>query len=250
MLFKIFIFLVFLISALHSIELKTNYQDGYPKYFINEQGELDGICVDILKLIEKKAPQIKFSAPKDLVAFKRIKSDLQHGKIDIFLGMTRTKDRESKFVYLDPPLYEVNHVIAVRADDKVDIKNFEDIRKLGANGVILTNQGTSTQRYLKKQTGLHIDSEALNLSSNLKKLLFNRGRFLYFHDLGMVSTIKKEGLTKKVRIVPSTFKKYSHYLVFSKTTPKHIVEKVESILNEISQNGELKKIVDKYFQVN
>lgn len=250
MLFKLLVFLLFLISALHALELKTNYQDGYPKYFINKQGKIDGICIDILKLIEKKAPQIKFSASKDLVAFKRIQSNLQDGTIDIFLGMTRTKERENKFIYLDPPLYEVNHVIAVRADDKVDIKSFDDIRKLGANGVILTNQGTSTQKYLNKQTGLHIDSEALNLSSNLKKLLFKRGRFLYFHDLGMVSTIKKEGLTKKIKIVPITFKKYSHYLVFSKITPPNVVKEVETILNEISQNGELKKIVDKYFQIN
>ena len=66
----------------------------------------------------------------------------------------------------------------------------------------------------------------------------------------MVSTIKKEGLTKKVRIVPATFKKYSHYLVFSKSTPPNVIKKVETILNEISKNGELKKIVDKYFQIN
>lgn len=238
-----------LTSQLNSIELKTYYQDGYPKYY-KEDSQYKGLCIEIMKLIESKSQNITFKAPDRLVKFKRIKNDLLNGKIDLFFGMTRTKKRESQYTYIDPALYEVNHVIATKKGDNVNVKNFNDIKNLGKNGLILTNQGTSTERFLKKQNGLRVDSSAHNLSANLKKLANDRGRFVYFHDLGMVSTIKKENLQTKLKIEPASFKKYSHYLAFSKSAPKEAVKEVKRIMSEIAKSGELREITDKYFHID
>ena len=104
-------------SVVQAIDLKTYYQDGYPKYFTVTEGgkqEVVGLCVDIMRLLEQKDPEIRFITQNRLVTFKRIKNDLQNGTIDVFLGMTHTPERDTQFVYVRPPLYEVNHVVAVR----------------------------------------------------------------------------------------------------------------------------------------
>lgn len=235
-----------------ALDVKTYYQDGFPKYFyksINGKKEIRGLCVEIMRLIEQKDPEIRFVAENRLVKFKRIKKDLQQGKIDVFLGMTHTKEREKQFTYIHLPLYQVNHVIAVRTNDEVKVNNFKDIRELGGQGLILSNQGTSTERFLKKQGGLLLDTGAQNLTNNLIKLLKKRGRFLYFHNLGLVSTIRDEDLTDRVRILPAVFHTYGHHLVFSNKAPKEAVEKVQRIMEEITASGELEKITRRYFQL-
>lgn len=236
-----------------SITLKTYYQDGFPKYY-SESAETDctvcGLCPEIMKLIEQKDPSIKFEAASQLVKFSRIRHDLKNGRIDVFFGMTRTPKREKQFVYLDPPLYSLKHVLAVRRDDPVLIKNFDDIRRLKDKGKILTNQGTSSEVFLKKQGGLVIDAGATNLSQNLMKLEKGRGRFIYFHDLGLVNTIKREGWGKKVKILPVLFHKYSHYLVFSRHADPAAVKIVSRVLKELAKSGELQAVINKYLSLD
>lgn len=251
--FKIvFISLLFIsfIQSLNATTLKTYYQDGFPKYYIDENKNITGLCVEIIELIKKKDPTIKIEAPKRLVKFKRIKNDLLKGDIDLFFGMTRTKQREKQFTYIEPPLYKINHVIAVRKDDNVKINGFEDIKKLTSDNIILTNQGTSTAKFLRKQGDLNLDSGAPNISVNFQKLLKKRGRFVYFHNLGMVSTVKKENLQDKIKVLPTSFKTYFHYLAFSKNVSKDVIKKVEKVMLGISQSGELEKIINKYFNIN
>lgn len=247
--FSLFIGLFIQIEA---IELKTYYQyGGYPKYFktIDKKKPYGGLCIEIMELIEKKSNnQIKFSAPERLVKFKRIKKDLEDGKIDVYLGLAKKNGREKIYNYINFPLYKVNFVLAARKDDNINIKSFNDIRDLGEEGIILMNPGTSSENFLKRQGGLKIDSGATNLSINLLKLVIKRGRFVYSHDLGLISTIKKEGLTEHIKIVPTTFTSHYHYMAFSKKIPVEVVEKIEKILYESSNNGELENILDKYFK--
>ncbi|WP_320169402.1 ABC transporter substrate-binding protein [Maridesulfovibrio sp.] len=231
--------------------LKTYYQDGFPKYYIENVDNVcvvRGLCSEIIKLIEEKAPNIKFDAPPELVKFSRIKHDLYNGVIDVFLGMTRTPSRENQFIYLDPPLYRIRHVLAMRRDDYVEIKSFNDIRRLKGNGKILTNHGTSSEKFLTKQGGLVIDAGATTLSQNLMKLDKGRGRFIYFHDLGLINTIRHGGWGKKVKILPVVFYTYSHYLVFSKHADPEAVKIVQRVLNEIAESGELQSVTAQYFK--
>jgi ABC-type amino acid transport substrate-binding protein len=230
--------------------LKTFYQDGFPKYYYNGPANssfIKGLCPEIMRLIEKKAPDIKFSAPHELVRFGRIKHDLQLGRIDVFLGMTRLPEREKDFIYLDPPLYTLHHTLAMRSTDSADIKDFDDLRKLGEQGKLLTNHGTSSERFLNRQGGLVIDAGGMNLSQNIMKMFKGRGRFVYFHDLGLYSTIKKEGWAGRIKVLPVFFHSYSHYLAFSKHADPEAVRIVKRALRELSASGELQAVTAKYF---
>ena len=230
--------------------LKTYYQDGFPKYYYEGQGKISvvtGLCPEIMALIQEKCPEIKFEAPHQLVKFSRIKHDLYFGLIDVFLGMSRTAEREEQFIYLDPPLYTLSHVFAVRSDDPVCINCFDDIRKLQDKGIILTNHGTSSERFLKEKGGLLVDAGASTLAHNLEKLCKGRGRMVFFHDLGMSSMVREEKWKDKIKVLPNVFNSYSHFLVFSKHADPEAVRLVRKALSELAESGELQKITTKYF---
>ncbi|MCP4110952.1 MAG: hypothetical protein GY749_36425 [Desulfobacteraceae bacterium] len=47
---------------------------------------------------------------------------------------------------------------------------------------------------------------------------------------------------KKIKILPKSFLKYCHYIVFSKNAPKEAVERVKVAVETLENNGELAKI--------
>jgi len=246
--YKIYILIILLCNiSLHAftIELNTAAQDSAPKYFL-ENNNMKGLCVDIMEAIEKMDPTIKFKGQNRFIPFKRIKKMLKIGELDLFFGFVKNVSREKEYIFIEPALYKVNHVVAVRFDDEVDVKSFDDIRKLGTNGMILTTFGTSTRRYLENQGDLIIDDGSKTVISNLKKLLRKRGRFLYYHNLGLVTSIKSISLENEIKILPTSFRGYSQYVAFSKKVPSSTITKVKVALEKLALNGKLELIFKKY----
>lgn len=239
---------------LHATELKTHYQEeSVPKYVLDASHEITaagGVCVDILRALELELPGIRITA--DYAApFKRILHDLESGTIDLFCGMTRTKERELKYFYLEPPLYELNFVLTVRADDDVVITSFDDIRRLAPKNIILTNAGTGAERFLRRQDGLRIDAGAADIPTNLRKLRKRRGRFYFFHDMGVQATIKSEYKGRSFRVLPVSFRRYYQYAGFSKKSPNaQMIEPLGRALKRLETTGQLQKIFDAYVDID
>jgi len=236
------------VSPVLATELTTAFQKSYPKYYTTDsegQQIVTGLCFDILKAIEKTAG-IKITAPLGFLPFKRLQVQLATGDIDIFVGMAKNETRLKQYIFIETPLYEVNHTVAVRRDDHATILNFDSIRNLAPDNIILTNFGTATERFLNEQQGLFIDSEGANLKINLKKLVHKRGRLICFHDIGLLSAIKQYGYEEKVKILPCILNKYYHYIALSPTTPQATVSKIENAVLELSRRGEFKKIRSRY----
>lgn len=242
---------IFIWLPLPAMELKTVAQDSTPKYYLDENGEIQGLLPDIIRALEKVDPELSFIGYNEVLPFKRMKIYLELGKIDLFFGMSRNPKREQSFIYPDKPLYQVKHVVAVRADDPVSVNNFNEIAAMGSKGVILTLYGTSTHRYIKKQAqklmiDLQVDNGGRNVQALLLKLQGNRGRFAYYHSLGLIGTLKKMGLEEKIKILPATFRSYHHWVVFSKHCSKVKKDRVIAALDKLRTRGDLRKIAQKY----
>ncbi len=244
--FTIIVF--FLISSMPAssqvIELKTAGQKLYPKYF-KIGGKTLGICTEIITAVEKKTG-IKITGVDKQRSFKRIKLSLKTGNIDVFFGITKNEEREKQYVYIDPPLYSVNFVFVKRSKDEVEIISIDDIKNLGKKGKILAPPGTGAYRFLKKQNGLVLDDGGQSIEANLTKLMLGRGRFYFHHDLGIKSTIKKENLGGQLTVIPKSFKKFHHYVAFSKKAPPEAVRKVKIALQNLQEEGILERIYLKY----
>lgn len=241
------------VPDLSAFDLRTAAQKSTPKYITfdhNEENKIGGLCVDIMRAIEGLDKNIKFIGDQNYLPFKRMQTRLENGELDVFFGFVKNESRAEKFIFIDPPLYSVKHVVAIRKNDDVNINSFEDIRKLGEKGTILTIFGTSTHRYLLKQEGLIVDQGGKTIPANLNKLLARRGRFVYYHNLGLIDSINRTNLGKKIKILPASFQEYQQYVAFSKKVSSEKVKKVQSALEKLSQSGELKKILQKYMALN
>ena len=235
-------------SSAYSNELTTAFQESYPKYYWSDpekKERVEGLCIDIIKAIEKSAA-ITINAPNGFLPFKRLQSKLANGDIEIFVGMAKNTARLEQYIFIDTPLYEVNHIIAARKDDPAVINSFDDIRGLAPDNIILTNLGTATEHLLKAQKGLTVDADGTSLKENLKKLIYGRGRFICFHDIGLIAAIKRYGYKEQIKVFPSSFKKYYHYIAFAPTTPKETIARIDKAVQELAANGELERIRSRY----
>lgn len=241
------LFLSYSICLSEKIILKTEAQQSYPKFYRNQEGKIAGLGIDIMNAIEELDSTISFSYSKDFTPWKRIKKDLETGQIDIYLGLVKNSDREKIYDFLETPLYNLQHVVAVRIDDTVNVKNFQDIANLKNEGIILTLKGSGTISYMNNQIeGLIIDDGGESVVDNIYKLIKYRGRFMYYHNIAIYSIIKKEQLEDKVKVLPTVFRDYYQWAAFSKNVPEDVKKKVEEAFKALSESGKLEEIVQRY----
>lgn len=95
--------------ALGMTKIRTAAQDASePKFVVlYESGKsaVGGICVDIMRAIERVDPTLKFVGDQTWQPLLRIEAGVSNGHLDACCGLLRTKPREAKYVYIDPPFF-------------------------------------------------------------------------------------------------------------------------------------------------
>ena len=227
-------------------ELRTAAQRSAPKYYQSEPGgPVQGLCVDILQAVEALTPGLTIGGYQHFLPSARIYADLRSGDLDLFCGSGKTDAREQQVRYLEPPLYPVQHRLAARRDDPVKVGTFADLGALGAEGVVLTYLNSATHHFLLQQPGLQID-EGSNLPNLFQRLLLGRGRFIYYHDLGLNHYIRSHRLEPRVRLLPASFQRYHHYLVASERLPQPVIAELQRALALLAASGELERLYQRY----
>ena len=242
----VFVGLVLLSTNLSAQELKTAAQESAPKFIKNANGSVTGLSVDVMRAITRIDPTITFNGDQTIMPFKRIENMLETGKLDVFFGFVKNKERQEKYIYIDPPIYKVADVLVVRAGDPVNINSLDEIKAMGTDGMVLMTAGVAQVNQLIAM-GITVDDGGKTLGSNLKKLVINRGRFVFQSEIEVAAAIKQEKLESKVRILPVKFNQGGRYVAFSKKVPATVVDKIKSALEKLEKNGELKAIEAKYY---
>lgn len=256
--FKMTLFALVLISFFsqpgYPIELKTSFQTGsYPRFYIDERDGkqiMAGMCVDIMKAFEQKAPEISFSYHIRLTPFERIRRELENNTIQAAFGIARTPERENIYQYADTPIYPMKYVIFALADDKKarQIRTYGDMRDHG--GTMLGIRGTHVIKTFRKETEhLNIPVEVVpTMEQNLKKMLRRRGSFFIYNDIDATGTIKKMGWQDKFVRLPIVIRESHHWLGFSGEVPQEVVRRANAVLKDLEEGGELQKIYEKYMK--
>lgn len=229
--------------------LRTASQEGLRAKFDMGNRQRNGICVEIMAALERIDPELRFTGLATTMGTARIEQELQRGSLDVFFGFLKTPEREQRYRFVEPPLFWQSSRLAVRADDRVVVSSFDDIRRLGPAGVILATQGTAHIPFLKAQQGLLIDDGARSSEANLSKLLLGRGRFFYQGDLNLAFDILQYGYGDKVRILPVVFRREAQYAVFGQGVPESAIARVRQGLEQLQRSGELDAIYQRYAPV-
>lgn len=230
-----------------AVEVRTAAQDSQPKFITNGKA-ITGLCIDIFKAVERVEPELKFTEPTGLVPLPRIEAMLQDGSLDVFCGLAKTGKRMDKFDFIEIPLYKTQVVLAARIDEKADVRNFDDLRKLGPDAVILVVDKTVQAEMLAAQPGLRMDAGGKDTSANLQKLVTGRGRFILQNDFALVDEIRRHKLGDKVKILPAKFDQEGaeRYMVLARQAAPQIKEKLRAALDKLNRSGELGKLFRPY----
>ena len=231
------------------VVLKTVSSPAPPRYSIAIQDgrkAVTGLCIDIMRAIEKIDPEIRFSGDQETMPQARVLSLMERGELDVSFCLNKSAEREKKFLIVEPSLYEVHYKLAVRRDDKIDVQSFDDIRKLGDQGIILVNFDTASVKFLQDVGGLKIDSSGLTQEVNLRKLVGGRGRFYYRHERGLRSELEAGGFAKDVKLLPAVLDRQEQFAIFSRSADPAAVARVQKALEKLKASGELAKLKAKY----
>ena len=129
-------------GARAAIELRAAAQEETaPKYIKGDADEPSGLCVDLLRALERADPTLRFVDGERWFPLIRVQSEMFAGKQDVACGLAHTGERDRHLTYLDPPLVSIDYVLIARKADKVQISVWNDVRHLGADGVVLGNRG-------------------------------------------------------------------------------------------------------------
>lgn len=226
--------------------LRTAAQDNNALKYDFSNKQKPGICVEVIQAIQHLDPELKFSGWDTPSSLRRIELQLAEGNLDVFCALIKSSARESRFSFIDTPVYTVRHRIAVRADDNVNVKNFDDIRKLGADGVILVAKSTAHEDLLKKENGLLLESSSGDTAINLRLLVARRGRFFYHTENALLRYIEDGGLKEKVKLLPTVFKEEALYFAVSNSLPAATTMRLHVAMEKLAKRGELARIYARY----
>jgi ABC-type amino acid transport substrate-binding protein len=230
--------------------LKTVAQENAAPKFLQTPSGPAGFCVDALRAIERVSGTLRFVGEDRAEPTSRIENRLAAGDLDVACGLARNDDRLAKARFLEPALFQSKYVVAVRADDNVDVSSLDDIRKLGTEGVIVGVRGLSVMANLAREGGLIVDDASITPEANLKKLLLGRGRFFLFRSPGMNAVIRDAGMEGKVRVLPAVIYTTRLYMLVARTVPRDVVEQLERAIADLERRGELARIYAKWRELD
>lgn len=231
----------------HAIVLRTAAQEGTePKFIADGKDRVVGLCVDILRAVEQVEPTLQFVGDQRWKPLIRAYSEMETGQQDVQCAMQRTAERERRFHFLGPALYSIDYHFLVRAQDPINISQWDDVRRLAPDNVVLINRGFAGGEILAAMGGIEVDANSTNPQLNLQKLIAGRGRLFFHRGPGLQRLLVRTGTADKVRILPQVMYSAKLYFVTSKKLAAFINERLERALFHLESNGELERLMRKW----
>lgn len=232
----------------------TIASSGSPKPFtyVNDNNELTGYDIDVVKAIFDKLPEYDISFEK--TEFSSVLSGLDTGRYQIGANNFAMNDeRKEKYIYSDP-IFENHYAIAV-PEDVDDIKSFADLKGKTTEVSPGLNYATALENFNKENPDdqVKIDYSEADLVNVLQGVesgkydfqLIDKAmgqQYITEHNLKLKLIDLSEEDTKRIGTPYS-------YLLISKTDEgQTLVDKVNSALKEIIEDGTVSKISETYFK--
>ncbi|WP_277592364.1 transporter substrate-binding domain-containing protein [Roseateles saccharophilus] len=204
-------------------------------------------CVDYIRALQRVDPALQLTGLEEALPMARVEADLAAERLDLFFALLKTRERAARFGFVEAPaLYNVRHQVAVRADDRIDVRGFDDIRALGAQGVVLATRASGCLSFLAEQPGLIVDAGAADNLQNLRKLLGGRGRFFYQADATLRHLVEAEGLQDRVRILPAVFHADAELLAHAPGLAPERLARITAAMRALELNGTAARLRSAY----
>jgi len=209
-------------------------------YMIDDAGAASGLSADILQAIARKTGDtIQFK----VYPWSRALALVEHGKADIVSGMYKTTERETRFLFCDNPYYQDQIKFYARTDRKLvwngDLASLKDKRIAVIRGWYSGAKFEQSQNLLQLNTSDNMDNALKLLQRGMIDIILSNERMVDHLATGKAGPVI-------AALEPAVDVQYG-YLAFRKDTPgKERRNKYCRVLDEMTENGELEKILHTY----
>ncbi len=205
-----------------------------------------GAWIDITKIVAERAGvEIIFRA----LPLKRLFSYLESGKVDIAFGIYRDADRDEHFIFLNTPIAWSTTYAFVKKGKEFPFNSIKDLYGKEIGILRGLSFGPELNNEIRKKS-LLIQNVA-SYEQNILKLLSNRIDVTFAPGQCFQTLINDKGLSGQIiKINNPITPQRSLHIVFSRVSDfpdkEEVIEKMDLILQEMAENGEIDIITEKY----
>jgi polar amino acid transport system substrate-binding protein len=237
----VFLFLtcsLFFGQTVHARNITLGYVD-FPPYEFENNGKASGVLVEIIETLFKKA---NISVELKFLPFKRAYETTKKGGIDGLFNFYKTEERLNFFDYTEP-IIKNPLVFFVRKDSKIRYNKLEDLRGLKVGILRGYTYGTSFDKsrlFIQEATNSH--------ESNFRKLMLGRINVYPCDKLVGIHVAMENKLMPELKILSTPLKVMDGYIGFTKGKHKDIIPRINKLIIEMHQSGEIEAMINKYME--
>ncbi|MBF58493.1 amino acid ABC transporter substrate-binding protein [Halomonas sp. FeN2] len=218
--------------------LRVGMSGGYFPFTFVEQDELKGFEVDVMNAVgEVTGDDIEFVT----ASFSGLAGMLESGRIDTIANqITITPDREAKYVFTSPYVYDGAQVVVRAGNDTI-----EGVEDLSGKSVAV-NLGSNYEQLLREQPNAD-EIDIRTYESNIEQdVALGRVEAFVMDRVSATQVIKEKGLPLELAGQP--FSTIENALPFrDDEAGREQRDRVDAALAELRENGELREISEKWF---
>lgn len=215
---------------------------GRSPFIYQKDNKVIGYDADVIEAAAKKAGyKVKWTTAD----FEGLFGSLDSGRIDTIANqLSVTTEREEKYTFTVPYLYS-GSVFAVKANND-NINSIDDLK----GKVVGVGLGTAAEKELKdinKNNDFTIKTFSEDPTAELKEVSLGRVDAYYNDQVQVNTTIEKAKLDDvKIGFGPTSWGN----IAFPFTTDSKKVEDISKALQELTNDGTLKKISEKWLGID
>lgn len=227
------------------LALRTVQQSGsLVKYDAEGGSQRPGLCLEILRAVERLDPGLRFIGLEQQVPLKRVERLLAEGQVDAFFCLLKSPEREKLWRYAAVPLYTIRHVVMQRADDPRTPESLAELATWGREKPVLVTRGTALARHLQA-AGVAI-SEVGSEREALRMLTLGRADAIYGQDINLQRYLTDSPIGERMKISRQAFFEEAQYLALRADLPAALEERLTQALRKLEKDGTLRQLADKY----
>lgn len=221
--------------------LRVGMSGGYFPFTFVEQDELKGFEVDVMNAVgEITGDDIEFVT----ASFSGLAGMLESGRIDTIANqITITPEREAKYVFTEPYVYDGAQVVVKAGNDA--IQGVEDL----SGKSVAVNLGSNYEQLLREQPNAE-EIDIRTYESNIEQdVALGRVEAFVMDRVSATQVIKEKGLPLELAGQP--FSTIENALPFRDNEAGRAQRnRVGDALSELRDSGELSDISEKWFDTD
>jgi ABC-type amino acid transport substrate-binding protein len=237
--------LLSLVAPAQELTLRTVQQANSTVKYDPDGGPLKpGLCLEILRAVEKLDPGLRFAGLDQAVPLKRVERLLAEGLVDVFFCLLKSPEREKQWRYAAVPLYTIRHVVVQRADDPRSPDSLAELADWSRRKPVLVMRGTALARrpVAANVTVAEVGSER----EALQMLTLGRADAIYGQDINLLRHVADSRLADKFRFGRTVFQEESQFLALRADLPAAHEERLTQALRKLEKDGTLRQLAEKY----